>query len=69
MKLKEHYQKQQQKEFDEYVGYEEWLRDNITVPNEDEINDMEQKFCSSHLCKKSIYIPINTLSYQPLKGT
>ena len=58
---------QQEKSFEEYLGYEEWLRDNLKAPSEDEINDMDRVFCSSTILKKS-FNPINTLNYQPLQG-
>ena len=56
---------QQEKSFEEYIGYEEWLRDNLKAPSEDELNHMEQSIKRSSTLNKHI---INNLHYQPLQG-
>jgi hypothetical protein len=56
---------QQEKSFEEYLGYEEWLRDNLKAPSEDELNHMEQSIKRSSTLNKHI---INNLHYQPLQG-
>ena len=56
---------QQEKRFEEYLGYEEWLRDNLKAPSEDELNHMEQSIKRSSTLSKHI---INNLHYQPLQG-
>ena len=56
---------QQEKSFEEYLGYEEWLRDNLKAPSEDELNHMEQSIKGSSTLNKHI---INNLHYQPLQG-
>ena len=56
---------QQEKSFEEYLGYEEWLRDNLKAPREDELNHMEQSIKRSSTLNKHI---INNLHYQPLQG-
>ena len=33
---------QQEKSFEQYLGYEEYLKDHNPEPNEDELNRMEQ---------------------------
>jgi len=67
MKINNFTMQQQEKSFEEYLGYEEWLRDNLKAPSEDEINNMDRVFCSSTILKKS-FNPINTLNYKPLQG-
>ena len=61
MKINNFTMQQQEKSFEEYLGYEEWLRDNLKAPSEDEINNMDRVFYSSTILKKS-FNPINTLN-------
>ena len=57
---------QQEQNFKEYLGYEEYLRDTTTEPSSDEINNMEKIFCKSKILKKVSFTPVNILNYQPL---
>jgi hypothetical protein len=68
MKINNYTQKQQEQEFEQYIGYEEWLRDNLTPLSENDINNMDRVFCKSKILKSSSLNPINTLNYQPLQG-
>ena len=68
MKMNSFTTQQQEQQFEKYLGYEEWLRDNLTPPSEDELNNMDRVFCKSSILKKSSLNPINTLHYQPLQG-
>ena len=65
MKINNFTMQQQEKSFEEYLGYEEWLRDNLKAPSEDELNHMEQSIKRSSTLNKHI---INNLHYQPLQG-
>ena len=59
MKVKDLHFKRQLNQFEQDLGYEEWLRDNTFNPTEEEFNSMEKEFSIN---------PINTLYYQPLQG-
>jgi hypothetical protein len=65
MKINNFTMQQQEKSFEEYLGYEEWLRDNLKAPSEDELNHMEQSIKRSSTLNKHI---INNLHYQPRQG-
>ena len=45
---------QQEKSFEEYLGYEEWLRGNLKAPSEDELNHMEQSIKRSSTLNKHL---------------
>ncbi|MCK5294826.1 MAG: hypothetical protein KAJ49_09250 [Arcobacteraceae bacterium] len=68
MKLNSLSTQQQENQFEQDLNYEEYLKDNNPEPTSDEIDKMEQVFCSSVILKKSSLNPINTLNYQPLQG-
>jgi hypothetical protein len=60
---------QQAKEFEQNLFYEEWLRDNLAEPTNNDLNRMEREQKVFIIKKPSIFpYPINTLHYQPLKG-
>ena len=56
---------QREKRFEQYLGYEEYLREHNPEPNEDEINRMEQSCKRLSTLNKHI---INNFDYQPLQG-
>ena len=39
MKINNFTMQQEEKSFEEYLGHEEWLRDNLKAPSEDELNN------------------------------
>ena len=59
MRLKESVLKQQEKEYERYLGYEEWLRDNMKNLSDKDISQLQQ---SSNLKLA------NNHNYQPLQG-
>jgi len=59
LKVKDLHFKRQLNQFEQDLGYEEWLRDNAFNPTEEELNSMEKEFSIN---------PIKTLYYQPLQG-
>jgi hypothetical protein len=69
MKMNNCQTNQQAKEFEQNLSYEEWLRDNLAEPTNNDLNRMEREQKVFIIKKPSIFpYPINTLHYQPLKG-
>jgi len=69
MKMNNYQTTQQFKEFEQNLSYEEWLRDNLAEPTNNDLNRMEREQKVFIIKKPTIFpYPINTLHYQPLKG-
>jgi len=69
MKMNNYQTTQQAKEFEQNLSYEEWLRDNLAEPTNNDLNRMERENKVFIIKKPSIFpYPINTSHYQPLKG-
>lgn len=69
MKMNNYQTTQQLKEFEQNLSYEEWLRDNLAEPTNNDLNQMERENKVFIIKKPSIFpYSINTLHYQPLKG-
>lgn len=66
-KLSEHYLQVQEQEFELELSYQEWLRDNVTEPSEDELNEMEEEFSNSSTLSNRIitHKPLNNKHYYP----
>lgn len=64
-KLSEHYLQVQEQEFELELSYQEWLRDNVTEPSEDELNEMEEEFSNSSTLSNRIitHKPLNNKHY------
>jgi len=61
---------QQEQSFKEYLGYEEYLRDNNPPPSNNELNHMESLLRRTAMLHKDM-LRTNTLNktnYQPLQG-
>ncbi len=68
-KVKEHYMKMQEEEFELDLSYQEWLMENIQEPSESEINEMEEQFLwnSSNRCNRILSdIALNNTDYNPI---
>ncbi len=68
-KVKEHYMKMQEEEFELNLSYSEWCRDNLNEPSESEINEMEEEFLwkPSAVSNRILSdIALNNSSYQPI---
>ena len=69
-KLSEHYLQIQEQEFEMELSYQEWLRDNIAEPSENELNELEQDYLQkqSHFGKDRIitHKALNNTNYQPI---
>ena len=63
-KLSEHYMQEQAKEFELELSYQEWLLDNITEPNESELDEMEQD-----LLNKSCFLSNQIITHQAVNNT
>jgi len=65
-KLSEHYmqEKEKEKEFELDLGYQEWLRDNIAEPSENELDEMEQD-----LLNKSCFLSNEIITHQDVNNT
>ena len=58
MKVKNQTNKIQENAFKLDLAYEEWLREFMNAPNENELNQMES----------NLKIPLNNSHFEPLKG-
>ncbi len=68
-KVKEQMIQEQLQKFELDLNYQEWLRDNINEPSEDELNKMEQDFLrKTHFTSNRIvtHKPLNNSNYYPL---
>jgi len=65
MKMNNLTMQQQEKSFEQYLGYEEYLKDHNPEPNEDELNRMEQSCKRLSTLNKQV---MNNQFYQPLQG-
>ena len=68
-KVKEHYMKMQEQEFELDLSYQEWLRENLQEPSESEINEMEEEFLwkPSNRCNRILSdIALNNTDYNPI---
>lgn len=63
MRVNEHYQKEQEKAFEENLSFQEWLDYFMSEPTSDELDDMEKKSK-----QKEFYTPLNNPYYFPLQG-
>jgi len=69
MKMNNYQTTQQEDEFSQNLSYEEWLRDNLGEPTNNDLNRMERENKVFIIKKPSIFpYPINTYHYHPLKG-
>jgi hypothetical protein len=69
MKMNTFSQKQKEDDFSHNLSYEEWLRDNLGDPTNNDINQMERGYKAFIIKKPSVFpFSINTYNYQPLKG-
>ena len=69
MKMNNYQTTQKEDEFSQNLSYEEWLRDNLGEPTNNDLNKMEREHKVFIIKKPSIFpYPINTYNYQPLKG-
>ena len=71
MKVKEHFQKQQEKKFELDLSFAQWLDYYMEIPTEDELNLMEQSMMSDKPTIQSLSFtphPLNNTYYQPLQG-
>ena len=69
-KVKDLYMRQQEEEFELDLSYQEWLRDNLLEPSDDELNEMEEDFIkSSNRCNHILSdIALNNTDYNPAEG-
>ncbi len=68
-KVKEQLLLQEQQEFELNLSYQEWLRDNIQEPSEDELNEMEHDFIRKPYFVQNRIIThraLNNTDYQPI---
>ena len=70
MRVKEAYYRGLENDFELELGYMEWLRDNFSEPNEDELNEMEKDFTkpsttSNHIITHYSLIPANNIDFFP----
>ena len=64
MKVKEYYQKEQEKKLEEEWSFAEWLDHFMSEPTSDELDDMEQESKSK---QRKFHIPLNNPHYFPLQ--
>lgn len=64
MKVKEHYQKEQEKKLEEEWSFAEWLDYYSKEPTSDELDKMEKESQD----KKRFSYPLNNPYYFPLQG-
>ena len=70
-RLSEHYLQLQQEEWELDLSYAEWLRDNVTEPSEEELNEMEQDLLNKpHFVSNRIITQqhLNNITYGPKQG-
>jgi hypothetical protein len=54
MKMNSHTTQQQEKQYEQYIGYEEWLRENSIALNGDDLSKMEKLSANNKDYKKEI---------------
>ena len=70
MKVKDLMIQEQQDKFELDLSYQEWLRDNLMEPSENELNEMEEDFNKSSAVSNRIitHKHLNNINYDPTIG-
>lgn len=70
MKVKELFIRQLEDEFELELSYQEWLRDNFSEPDENELNEMNKDLNKPSFVSNQIiaHKPLNKTNYNPKYG-